>query len=558
MTLGNHADSENNPMDHEHYETVPTAAEDLTAEAPVTPLEPSMPLPTVTPLPPPLTAPLAAEPPAVPAAEAAPSLAEPVAPAPGEVAPIPAPVVPAAPAAPLTVPGLPGAGLMGGGAIPVAMPTGMPTAPAPAPAPIPAGLPTAVPQPVMPSAPVVAVAPHQSSTHPTAPAPRLAPSSTTALPPQSLDLSALGLNEEQERSAHLLMEVLSSDESSEVIINGPNEVLQKKKGTRYHESAIKFGDEQTYHKVLNEVVLAYVDTADRIDGVNILVEGQMELPSGQPGVPPTLARVHVLAPPLVQFAKVTIAKKARYEFDLDAIQRTGAMTPQMAEVLKAVARGRLTFVASGPTGAGKTTLLQAMSHNFDQTDRLVIIEDTPELRLPLADTVYLTSTSAKPGLNPEDVVTTEWLVKAANRMRMDRIIVGECRGAEMAEWLIAANSGAEGSATTVHADTPRRALDKILGLATKSPTSGSETTLRREIAATVDIVVQAGLIDGKHVITHIEEVSKTVTNSGLIATTTLFEYNRARGMHEVKARPSEDLVNILRQRSVPLNLNLFR
>ena len=107
------------------------------------------------------------------------------------------------------------------------------------------------------------------------------------------------------------------------------------------------------------------------EGWHRLVEGQMELPSGQPGVPPTLARVHVLAPPLVQFAKVTIAKKARYEFDLDAIQRTGAMTPAMAEFLKSVARGRLTFVASGPTGAGKTTLLQAMSHNFDQTDRLI-------------------------------------------------------------------------------------------------------------------------------------------------------------------------------------------
>lgn len=562
MTLSHPADSENTPMEHEHYEPTPAPSEDA-AEAP-TPLEPNKPLPSVTPLPPSLTAPLAAESPSVPA-DAAPNLADLTPPAPGEVAPIPAPVMPAAPAIPAVVPAVPGASLMGGG-MPVAMPTGpamppaAPVAPVPPvqPAPVQASIPAAVPQPVMPSAPVVAVSPPQTSTHPVVPAPRLAPSAATALPPQSLDLSALGLNEEQERSAHLLMEVLSSDESSEVIINGPNEVLQKKKGTRYHESSIRFGDEQTYHKVLNEVVLAYVDTADRIDGVNILVEGQMELPSGKPGVPPTLARVHVLAPPLVQFAKVTIAKKARYEFDLDAIQKTGAMTTQMAEVLKAVARGRLTFVASGPTGAGKTTLLQAMSHNFDQTDRIVIIEDTPELRLPLADTVYLTSTSAKPGLNPEDVVTTEWLVKAANRMRMDRIIVGECRGAEMAEWLIAANSGAEGSATTVHADTPRRALDKILGLATKSPTSGSETTLRREIAATVDVVVQAGLIDGKHVITHIEEVSKTVTNSGVIATTTLFEYNRARGLHEVRARPSEDLVNLLRQRGVPLNLNLFR
>lgn len=553
MTVGHNGDSEKALMDNDHIEHDAALAADNAQPGPAVG-ETSLPVAGVAPLPPPVTS----------LGEGLPSTYE-IPPVP--VAPVP-PTPVAAPAPAPLPPGLPGAGLMGAG-LPVSVPTGLPAAPAApaaAPVPAPAGLPTgaptsvpvAVPQPVMPSAPVIPVATHASSTHPSAPAPRLAPSSQTPPPPQMLDLTRLGLTPEQQESALALMEVLSSDESSEVIINGPNEVLQKKKGMRYHESAIKFGDDATYHKVLNEVVLPYVDTADRIDGVNILVEGQMELPSGQAGVPPTLARVHVLAPPLVQFAKVTIAKKARYEFDLDAIQRTGAMTTGMAEFLKAVARGRLTFVASGPTGAGKTTLLQAMSHNFDQTDRIVIIEDTPELRLPLADTVYLTSTSAKPGLNPEDVVTTEWLVKAANRMRMDRIIVGECRGAEMAEWLIAANSGAEGSATTVHADTPRRALDKILGLATKSPTSGSETTLRREIAATVDVVVQAGLIDGKHVITHIEEVSKTVTNSGLIATTTLFEYNRARGMHEVKARPSEDLISILRQRSVNVNLNLFR
>lgn len=381
-----------------------------------------------------------------------------------------------------------------------------------------------------------------------------APASTSRV-----NVAAIGLSLEGQQAANALLEMLGDDESSEVIINGPNEVLQKIKGQRYHVPSISFGDAETYHRVLNEVLLPYVDTAERVDGVNILVEGQMELPSGRPGVPPTLARVHILAPPLVSFAKVTIAKKARYEFGLDEIAAKGSMTTAMAEFLKAVAHGRLTFVCSGPTGAGKTTLLQAMSRNFDQNDRVVVIEDVPELRFPLADVVYLTSTAAKPGLNPEDVVTTEWLVKAANRMRMDRVIVGECRGAEMAEWLIAANSGAEGSATTVHADNPRRALDKILGLATKAPNSGSESTLRREIAATVDIVVQAGLIDGRHVITHIEEImTGGRVEAGTFTTTTLFEFNRARGVHEALNRPSDALQAVLRQRGVPVNMNWFR
>jgi pilus assembly protein CpaF len=362
-----------------------------------------------------------------------------------------------------------------------------------------------------------------------------------------------------QESINLLLQAIGDDDSSEVIINGPSEVLQKIAGQRFHIPSIDFGDAETYHWAINNFVLPHCDTQDRIDGDNVLVEGQMELPSTSKEVPPMLARVHILCPPLVPTAKITIAKKARYEFSLDGIAKKGSMTPAMAELLKAIAHGRLTMVVSGPTGSGKTTLLQAMTREFDQNDRIIVIEDTPELRLPLADVVYLCSTTMKPGIKAEDVVSTEWLVKAANRMRMDRIIVGECRGPEMAEWLIAANSGADGSATTVHADNPRRALDKILGLATKAATSGSESTLRREIAATVDIVIQAGLIDGRHVITHIEEVSNTVRQeAGIISTQPLFEYNRATQRHEVKGRPSEDLQNTLRARGVTLNPAIFR
>jgi pilus assembly protein CpaF len=377
-------------------------------------------------------------------------------------------------------------------------------------------------------------------------------------PGQPNEEQGKGLSDVTRRSVMALLELIGDDESSEVILNGPNEVMCKVAGARYHVEEIKFEDAATYHQVLNEYVLAYTDTADRIDGVNMLVEGQMELPSGHPGMPPMLARVHILCPPLVAFAKVTLAKKARTDFTLDRLAETGAMTLNMAEWLKAVALGRITIVVSGPTGAGKSTILQAMTHHFDQNDRVILIEDTPELRLPIADTVYLCSTSLKPGAKPEDVVSTEWLVKAANRMRMDRIIVGEVRGAEMAEWLIAANSGAEGSATTIHADNPRRALDKMLALATKSPTSGSESTLRREIAATVQLVVQAGLVDGRHRITHMEEISNQIRHeTGVIASTTLFEFDRSLGRHVVRHRPSDDLMNLLRQRGVSGNPSWF-
>jgi len=409
--------------------------------------------------------------------------------------------------------------------------------------------------PVAPAAPAAPGAPGAPGGSPFG-----APGGVLPLPPSGQPNEGLGkgLSDETKRSVMTLLELIGDDESSEVILNGPNEIMCKVAGARYHVEEIKFEDAKTYHQVLNDYILSYTDTADRIDGVNMLVEGQMELPSGHPGRPPMLARVHILCPPLVTFAKVTLAKKSRTDFTLDRLAESGAMTSNMAEWLKVVALGRITTVVSGPTGAGKSTILQAMTHHFDQNDRVILIEDTPELRLPIADTVYLCSTSLKPGARPEDVVSTEWLVKAANRMRMDRIIVGEVRGAEMAEWLIAANSGAEGSATTVHADSPRRALDKMLALATKSPTSGSESTLRREIAATVQLIIQAGLVDGRHRITQIEEISNQVRReTGVIASTTLFEFDRSLGRHVVRHRPSDDLMNLLRQRGVSVNAAWF-
>jgi len=144
-------------------------------------------------------------------------------------------------------------------------------------------------------------------------------------------------------------------------------------------------------------------------------------------------------------------------------------------------------------------------------------------------------------------------------MRADRVIVGEVRGSEMAEWLIAANSGAEGSMTTVHANSPRRCIDKILTLATKSLTSTSESQLKREIAATVDIIIQVGLVDGRHIVTAIEEISDTVTQStALIQSNPLFEYDLVLGRHVSKGRPSEDLVSSVASHGVTLNPAWFR
>lgn len=357
-------------------------------------------------------------------------------------------------------------------------------------------------------------------------------------------------------AVQMLIAAISSDESTEVIMNGPDEVMIKKDGARYMVPSITFPDADTYHNVIDDFILKYTDTPDRIADTGYLMEGQLQFDFGE-DEPPMIARVHVMAPPVTRVAKVTIAKRSRRSYTVDDLVGRGSLPPGAGEFLKACSRGRVTTVFSGLSGAGKTTMLEACSHHFDQNDRIIVVEDIPELRLPVADTVKLTATSTKPGASKDKLVTLEWLVKATNRMRPDRIIVGEVRGGEMGEFLVAANSGADGSMTTVHAGDPQRTLTKMISLSMKAEGAKSELSVARDIASTVQLIVQLGLINGKHVVTHIEEVSETIREgSGLIATQPIFTYDRDRGTWKA-GRPSESLVAFLAQRGVQVQSNWF-
>lgn len=375
----------------------------------------------------------------------------------------------------------------------------------------------------------------------------------------SLDDAAKGFSPEIKDSIERLLMHINDQESSEVLMNGPSEVMIKVNGAKYHISAIDFKNNRIYHDVINKFILPFVDTNERINDSSYLIEGQMELPDMEnPDLPPTFARVHIVAPPVVKSVKVTIAKKARKQFTVDDIVANQAMSPNMGEFLKVAARGKLTTVLSGLSGSGKTTLLEAMSHHFDQDDRVLVVEDTQELMLPVSDVVYMRSQLARPGETNVAPITLEWLVSQANRMRPDRIIIGEVRGGEMSEFLVAANSGADGSMTTIHAGNPKLTLAKIASLAMKNATSKNEDSIVRDIASTIQLVVQAALIDGKHIITHIEEISDIVnTTTKAISTQTLFEYNRNTGKHIAVSRPSEKLQSFLAQRGIELDPRLF-
>lgn len=358
-------------------------------------------------------------------------------------------------------------------------------------------------------------------------------------------------------SAKRLLEHLSSDESSEVIMNDPDRILLKVNGHRYLDPNIKFKDIETYHNVINNLILFETDTNDRIGVTPYRIESQLVLPDYQnPNNPPLFARVHIIAPPVVKAAKVTIAKKPKRQFQIDTIVEKGSMTPQMGAFLKACARGRVTMVLAGIPGSGKTTLLEALSYNFDESDRVIVVEDSPEIKLPLSDVVYLLSTSPRPDQKSSERVTLGWLVAQANRMRPDRIIVGEIRDSEMAEFLTAANSGAEGSMTTLHANSPQETIYKMASLA-GSGSNKTQENLLRDIANVVQIIIQTTRIDEKHVITHIEEVSNTlVNNNSGIATNSIFQYDRSTGMW-LAHQPSDKLKQFLAQRGVHVDNSWF-
>lgn len=376
--------------------------------------------------------------------------------------------------------------------------------------------------------------------------------------PQEIKTGIAALPYAARMAAAKLIALIGEDGVSEVLMNGPKEVLFRKDGQRFFVDDIQFENDDIYHKVINYVILPMSNTTDRIGETPYLVEGQLEMPDTYDDNNIIFARVHIVAPPAVKTAKVTIAKKARYQYNLDDIEAKGAMSFQMAAFMKALARARVTTVISGLSGSGKTTLLEALSFDFDTNDRIIVVEDTPEIRLPLEDVVYLPAHSAKPGQETRNSVSVGWLAAQANRMRPDRIIIGECRGEEMSEFISAANSGADGSITTIHASSPRQALDKMLSLSMKNDDSKSEYSVLRDIASTVQIIIQTNLIEGKHVISHIEEISNTIRKEGAsIATTTIFEYDRASESFRARNRPSEQLAAYMANRGVALDSSWF-
>lgn len=239
------------------------------------------------------------------------------------------------------------------------------------------------------------------------------------------------------------------------------------------------------------------------------------------------ARVHIVLPPAAETPQVTIAKKSQSLTTLDDLLSTRTFDAKILAFLRAAIKSKFTIMVSGATGAGKTTLLEALAKEFDPSERIAVVEETPELSIENKNTTYLHSSLWRPGMDVNDVATLEWCVQQVNEQRTDRIIIGETRGKEFADFITAANSGMEGSLTTIHANNPEMCLQKMSNFMI----TGLPQPLRaanQSISQTVDFIVQVGNSEKYgHKITAIQSISRTLGHdeSATIASAPVFKYN---------------------------------
>ena len=221
---------------------------------------------------------------------------------------------------------------------------------------------------------------------------------------------------------------------------------------------------------------------------------------------PDGSRVNAIIPPLsLGGPTLTIRKFARDPYTIDNLIDFGSLTPKAAHFLQSCVQGKLNVLISGGTGTGKTTLLNALSASIPDEERIVTIEDAAELQLQQEHVIRLESRPAN--IEGEGEVRIRELVRNALRMRPDRIVVGEVRGAETLDMLQAMNTGHEGSLTTIHANSPRDALNRLETLVLMSGLEIPLHAIREQISSALDVVIHiTRLVDGSRRISHVTEV----------------------------------------------------
>ncbi|MGI9658151.1 MAG: CpaF family protein [Gaiellaceae bacterium] len=287
---------------------------------------------------------------------------------------------------------------------------------------------------------------------------------------------------------------LHDDTITEVMVNGPNEIYIERDGLLEATSA-SFVDDAHVMRIIDKIVTG---VGRRIDEASPMVDAR--LPDG--------SRVNAIIPPLSMSGPVlTVRKFSRDPYGIDDLIGFGTLTPESSEFLDACVQGKLNVLISGGTGTGKTTLLNAVSSFIPNQERILTIEDAAELQLQQEHVVSLEARPAS--LEGKGEIRIRDLVRNALRMRPDRIIVGEVRGAETLDMLQAMNTGHEGSLTTIHANSPRDALSRLETLVLTAGVELPHRAIREQIASAFDMIVHLSrLADGSRRVTHITEIPR--------------------------------------------------
>jgi pilus assembly protein CpaF len=304
--------------------------------------------------------------------------------------------------------------------------------------------------------------------------------------------------------------LLWDDDVSDILVNGPNQVYVERQGKLYLTD-VRFNDDQHLMLIIDRIVS---QVGRRVDEASPMVDARLADGS----------RINAIIPPLaLDGPSLSIRRFGKKRYTVDDLIDKETVTADMVEFMQAIVKARLNVLVCGGTGSGKTTMLNCMSSFIPSDERIVTIEDSAELLLQQPHVVRLET--RPPNVEGKGEVTQRELVKNCLRMRPDRIIVGEVRGGEVFDMLQAMSTGHDGSIATVHANTPRDAIQRLEMMMLLSGASIPQRAMRQQIASALNMVVHVSrLADGSRKMMKISEI--TGMEGDMVMMQDLFEFKR--------------------------------
>ena len=287
--------------------------------------------------------------------------------------------------------------------------------------------------------------------------------------------------------------LLSDTEISDIMVNGPQGVFVERRG-KIEKTDVSFKDNEHLMTIIERIVSK---VGRRVDEASPMVDARLADGS----------RVNVIIPPLaIDGPALSIRRFGVKPLKMENLLANGSLTGEMAAACEAMVKARMNILVSGGTGAGKTTFLNVLSSSIPDNERIITVEDAAELILQQEHTVRLET--RPPNIEGKGAITQRDLVRNALRMRPDRIIVGEVRGAEALDMLQAMNTGHDGSISTIHANAPRDALSRIETMVLMAGFDLPSKAIREQIASALNVILQLSrMSDGTRKVVTVSEVT---------------------------------------------------